>query len=252
MQIIYSKIIFLAAFVMISPSLISQTFINQPHYFVGVDEMHIYKQSNDTLFHLTSFSVNPDSLKEYKRHYKIWAIDLLGENFYALKLERLDTIQMTTEPYPEDRYYIFIYKTNNEGIDFLEQISGLTQSDLQNAQLIKSDYTNNFAFRYYSLHRMYELLKLKRVKTIDDVNRLGKELDDPSYITIVQEYEKARKMPDTYASGLMATIFNSACLKLGYSPVGASVIMIILTSENYDEEKRLKLVNEYYERINPE
>lgn len=49
----------------------SQLLFNEPYYFVGSDEMHVYKQSNDTLYTSTTFSLQPFNLKKYKSHYKI-------------------------------------------------------------------------------------------------------------------------------------------------------------------------------------
>lgn len=234
-------------------SLKSQKFIDEPYYFVGVDEMHVYKQSNDTLYNFTTFSVKNNPKLDFKRnHYKIWGNQDLGKEFFALKVERLDTIPLTTNPYPDERFNIWIYKRTPKKITFLKQISQLKKSEMQNYTLDTLHNNDKYGQTFYSLTYMNELLKLKRVKTKKDVDIINNELNNPEYLEFAEDYQKNNKMPDMYASGLMAMLINKATIKVGYSPIGASVLMNIINSKMYDEDKKRKIIAEYYEKINPE
>lgn len=247
------KFLLILFFVIFFGLLKSQEFIDEPYYFIGVDEMHVYKQSNDTLYNFTTFSVKSDSKLNFKRnHYKIWKNENIGKGFFALKLEKLNTIPLTIKPYPEERFNIFIYKKTPKEISFIKQITQLTKNEMQNYRLDTIHSNDEYGQTYYSLTYMNELLKLKRVKTKKDAEIINNELNNPEYLKIAEDYQKNNKMPEMYASGLMAMLINKASLKVGYSPIGASVVMNIISSRMYDEDKKRKIIAEYYEKINPE
>jgi hypothetical protein len=231
-------------------SINSQVF-KEPYYFIGPDEMHVYKQSHDTLYTSTTFSLQSTNIKKYKSHYKIWDVIEKSTDYIVLKLENLDSIPLTTEPYPEDRFRISFYKKKNKNeLLLLRDISHLTKEAMINYNIDSIQLENNFGMSLYSLSYMKELLRLKKVKTKNDAEEINNELKDSRYLTMVENYKIQNKLLDPYASILAATLINTACLKLGYSPIGASVLMNIINSDKKPKEKE-KIIDEFYKRINP-
>lgn len=233
----------------------SQKFIDQTYYFIGPDEMNIYKQSNDTLYNYTSYSFQePKKNDRIKMHFKILENQKLkkDEEVFALKIERLDSIPLTTEPFPEDRFKILIYKKMDNEIAMLNEKSGLTKTQIETYKVDTINYRNNFGLMYYSKNRMIEFSKLKKIKTSDDVKIINDEMNKPKYLLLAEDYQKNIKVPDGYASGLIATIINKSCLETGYSPIGAGVLINILSSDRFTKLEKTNMIKEYYEKINPE
>lgn len=128
--------------------------------------MHVFKQSNDTLYASTTFSLEPFNIEKYKKHYKIWSVNENQSNLLIVKLESLDSIPLTTNPYPEDRFKISVYQRKNEKeITLIKDIEHLTKEGMAyyHADTIKSN--DNVGLNLYSLSYMKKLLKLKKVKS---------------------------------------------------------------------------------------
>lgn len=227
----------------------AQSFLKNVYFFVGTDEMHYYRQSQDTLYEGVTQAVNPKYIDNYERHYKILELIKRKPNFYILKLERLDTIPLTIHPYPADRFEMLIFKKTDNTLELLQQISSLTRTVLQRYLVDTIPYTNNFSFTYYSLPYMKKLMKLKRVKTMNDANKITEQLKNfANHSNMIKAYKAHNKMPDYYATGLTATIINTICIQSGYCPIGASVTINILKSNATNEQKD-KRIEAYYMRI---
>ncbi|ALR31957.1 hypothetical protein ATE47_16170 [Chryseobacterium sp. IHB B 17019] len=232
-------------------SLINSQVFKEPYYFIGPDEMHVYKQSHDTLYASTTFSLEPFNINKYKSHYKIWDVTEKPSDFIVIKLETLDSIPLTTKPYPEDRFKISIYKNKNgKELIMVRDINHLTKQAMINYNTDTIQLKNNIGMNLYSLSYMKELIKLKKVITKKDTDKIDNELNDPKYIAFIENYKLENKLPDPYASILTASLINTACLNLGYSPIGASFSMNIINSNKKLKEKE-KIIDEFYKRINP-
>ncbi|AYZ14595.1 hypothetical protein EGY05_22895 [Chryseobacterium arthrosphaerae] len=231
-------------------SINSQIF-TESYYFIGSDEMHVCKQSHDTLYVSTTFSLSAFNTKKYRSHYKIWEVMDKSTDFIAIKLESLDSIPLTTNPFPEDRFKISIYKRVNEKeIKLINDISHLTKEKMTNYNMETIQFKNNFGMDMYSLSHMKELLKLKKVANKKDVHKIDNELNKSKYLKLIEDYKKQNQLSDPYASILTATLINTACLNLGYCPIGASFSMNIINSNKKTEDKQ-KIINEFYKRISP-
>jgi len=115
-------------------------------------------QSNDTLYASTTFSLEPFNTEKYKNHYKIWSVDEKRSDFIIIKLESLDSTPLTTDPYPEDRFKISVYKKKNEKeLMLIRDIQHLTKEGMAkyNTDTIQSN--NNLGMNLYSLSYMKEL-----------------------------------------------------------------------------------------------
>lgn len=244
------KTFFIILVLVININMYSQIF-KEPYYVIGPDEMHVYKKSNDTLYTSTTFSLKPSEISNYKSQYKIWDIKENPSDIIIMKVESLDSIPLTTEPYPEDRFRIFVYKKNSATeLTLINDISHLTKQELNTSDTdtIRSD--NSIGMKLYSLSSMKELFKLKKVATKKDVEKINNELNDPKYVAFIEKYTKENKLFDPYASILTANLINTACLNLGYSPIGASVSMNIINSDRATKEKE-QIIKELYERLSP-
>lgn len=227
----------------------AQSFINDPCFFVGVDEMYYYKQSHDTLYAGVAHAVNPKYLTHYDNHFKIWALRKRNPDFYILKVEKLDKLPLTTNPYPDDRYGILIFRKTDKTVSLLQQISSLTKAEMRHYQTDTIHYQNAFAYDYYSLKYMRQLMKLKRVKTLDDAKEIIKWFENPkNYSSLVNNYKAHNKMPDSYGAGLAAALINKICIDLGYCPIGASIAINTLKSNKTKEQKRKK-IERYYKIV---
>jgi len=239
---------FFIFFIILFNHLNSQVF-KELYYFIGSDEMHVYKQSYDTLYTSTTFSLESFDIKKYKNHYKIWDVVDKPSGFIVMKLESLDSIPLTTDPYPENRFKMFIYKKNNEKeLLLIRDVNHLTKNEMTNYNTDTIQVKNNLGMNLYSLSYMKELLKMKRVKIKKDVDEINNELNHPKYLTITENFIRHSRIIDPYASILKATLINTACLGLGYSPIGASFSMSILDSDREEKEKE-KIVKEFYKHI---
>lgn len=244
------KNLFFIFFLGLFSSINSQIF-KQPYYFVGQDEMHVFRQSNDTLYASTTFSLEPFNIEKYKKHYKICSINENQSDLLIVKLESLDSIPLTTDPYPEDRFKISVYQRKNEKeIILIKDIEHLTKEGMAHYHIDTIKSNDNSGMNLYSLSYMKELLNLKKVKSKKDTDKINQELNHPKYLEFAEKYIRQNKLFDPYASILNANLINSACLNLGYSPIGAGFIIDIIKSDNSREEKE-KIINEFYSRINP-
>ena len=168
-----------------------------------------------------------------------------------MKVESLDSIPLTTEPYPDDRFRIFVYKKNgNKELTIINNISHLTKQKMTDYNTDTIQSKTSIGMKLYSLTYMKELLTLKKVVTKKDVDKINEELNDPKYLTFLEDYKKEIKLFDPYASILTANLINTACLNLGYNPIGASFSMNIINSNKKAKEKE-KIINEFYRRLNP-
>src|ERR1035437_33665 len=84
-------------------------FLKEDYNFIGLDgEVRKLHKSNDTLYELKCYIEKP-CIERSEEHYKIIS-SITKNDFTILKLEKLDTLRMTTNPYPETRYAVFVLK----------------------------------------------------------------------------------------------------------------------------------------------
>ena len=81
-----------------------------------------------------------------------------------------------------------------------------------------------------------------------DADKINNELNNPKYLTIIENYKEHNKLPDPYAAILKATLINKACLNLGYTPIGASFAMGILNSDKKIKEKG-NIIEGFYKNL---
>lgn len=225
------------------PFLKAQNFIKEPYYIIGPDEMYKLVQSNDTLYVMPTFNMKNLSLKKgnYQDHYKIWGVQSYKDKGFVLKLEKLDSIQLTDNPYPEERFKIWVYgKPSGKELPLEREYPQLTRKQMEEFPIQDSLFSNEYALTYFSENYMKELSKRKNVRTQKDADAIDQEMErnKSEYIKIIENYKSSKMIRDMYNSGLIATLTNKACLDLGYNPIGANRILRILRSKRTPEEKR--------------
>lgn len=191
-------------------------------FLVADGEVERIKQRNDTLYKFNC--VLPHSTQscfpESGKSYRIIAANR-SDDVTVLKLERLDSISMTTNPYPPTRYSIVALKAvDNKDLGFLPLESDLTKEQLDTIETNVQELENKFFYSYYSDSYLKELAALKRVETKEQANEIVNLIKSEEFEWLVERYKKT-EVPDMYGSGLAAEIINRACIKLGYNPSGA-------------------------------
>jgi len=197
-----------------------QKLLLQDYSFLLTDgEVTKLRQSNDTLYELKCYIDRPCQPRP-KSHYKILSSNRI-EEFVILKLERLDTIPLTTNPYPATRYSLLAFKTiDNKQLGYLPLALGLTRQQLDTVQTDFKLVNEKFFFTFFSDTYLKELSSLKKVMTKDEAKEIIEIAKRDDYKTLVEKYSKTETR-DMYASGLSAEILNRACIEKGFSPIGA-------------------------------
>jgi hypothetical protein len=154
------------------------------------------------------------------KHYKIVSSNTSG-NFVILKLEQLDTIPLTTDPFPETRHSVLALKiTDAKELGYLPLVFGLTKNQLDtirtNAQLLK----DKFFFTFLSDTYLKEIAVLKKVTTKEEAQRIIEMMKNEKFKPLIEKYAKT-ETNDMYNAGLASEILNRACIEKGFNPIGA-------------------------------
>lgn len=212
-------------------------FIKEPYYTIGSDEMSYYYQSKDTLYVYNCDQVITGKPKsKYVSHYKIWDVIEKSPNYLAVKLETLDSLIMSENPYPENRFSINIFKRiNTNELSLERRIWSLRNNEMKDYPIVDSLFVNDFGSVFFSQSYVERFSKLKEISTKDDVGVLLKEMDSKENKQKIKTYENSNM--SLFISGFMETLISKACIKLGYNPINATIILGKLVSE-YPLEKK--------------
>ena len=180
-------------------------------------------QSNDTLYELKCYVDRPCLYKPAK-HYRVLSSDRRGD-FVLLNVERLDTIPLTSDPYPAARYSVLAFKSvNDKQLGYLPLVFSVTKQQLDTIQINVQSLEDKFFFTYFSDNYLREFSALKKLTTKDEVSRLIEALKSDKYKPLAESYAKT-ETKDMYNAGLSAEILNRVCIENGYSPVGAGLVI---------------------------
>jgi len=197
-----------------------QKVLPQDYSFPGTDSgvMKLH-QSNDTLYELRCYVDRP-CYPEPKKHYKIISARKI-EEFTILKLEQLDTIPLTTDPYPATRYSVLALKNiDNNQLGYLPLSLGLTRQQLDTVQTDAQSLKGKFFFTFFSDSFLKELAQLKKVTTKDEAQQIFEAFKSDKFKPLIESYSRTETR-DMYGSMLSAEILNRVCIEKGYNPVGA-------------------------------
>jgi hypothetical protein len=202
----------------------SQKILFQDYSFLGIDgEVRTLRQSSDTLYELKCYIDRPCLVKP-QNHYKILS-SAKEIGIIILKLERLDTISMTTDPYPAARYLILALKeVDNKKLGYLPINYGLTKTQIDTVHTDVQLLRNNFFFTFFSSEYIKELALLKKITTKEQVMEIIELFKTDKFKPLAESYVKT-KTGDMYGSGFSAELLNQACIIKGYNPIGAGLVV---------------------------
>jgi hypothetical protein len=215
------RIIIILLFILPQISFSQVPKILQKDYSFLVTDGEVIKlhQSNDTLYELKCY-INKPCEPRPKDHYKIISSKSL-EGFIILKLESLDTIYLTTDPYPDTRYQLLAIKVyDSSKLGYLTLSNGLTRKQLDTTTTNISLLKDKFFFTYFSDGYLKELSTLKKITTKDEVKEIMETAQKEDFKILAEKYKKTN-INDMYAAGFTAEILNLACIAMGFNPIGA-------------------------------
>ncbi|MEJ7694335.1 hypothetical protein [Daejeonella sp.] len=194
--------------------------MNQDYSFLTADiEVNTLRQGNDILYKLKCYTNQPCQARPAKRYRIIESIKT--GDFTILKLEQLDTLQLTTDPFPLTRYAVHVIKiSDNKQLGYLTLRSGLTRQELDAYQTDFSALREMFFFTYFSVTYLKELSTLKTVTTKAEAQSILDYFKSGNFNSLIETYKKAG-VPDMYGSGLVGELVSRSCIAKGYNPLGA-------------------------------
>lgn len=204
-----------------------QKILLQDYNFLGVDgEVRTLRQSNDTLYVLKCYIDRPCQPKP-SNHYKI--ISSTKEfGIIILKLEGLDTISLTTDPYPVSRYSTLALKdVDSNKLGYLPIDFGFTKTQIDTLHTNIPLLRNKFFFTFFSNEYVKKLSHLKKITTKKEVLELIELSKSDKFKRLAESYSKTNTR-DMYGSGFSAELFNQACIIKGYNPIGAGPAVDLL------------------------
>lgn len=198
----------------------SKKVLSQSYSFLLIDnEVKKYTQSNDTLYQYHCY-VNKPCVPKAEDHYKILSRTNLGE-FVVVKMEKLDTLKLTTEPYPAKRYVVMAFKNiNSLKAGMLELRFGLSKKQLDTVKVTEAFLKDKFFITLFSETYLQQLAKLKPLTTRQEALDIMNESTNQQFNQLIESYKKTDSR-DMYGVRLNAEIFNQICIQKGYNPFGA-------------------------------
>lgn len=223
----------------------AQKLIDEPFYSIGSNDMEYFYQSNDTLYVYKCNSIISKKPKSSpSNHYKILNIVEKPNNYFVVKIEKLDSLVMAKIPYTDNRFSIHIFKKiGSKEISDEKAIIQLTKNEMDNYPIQDSLFNNNFGSTYFSQTYMQEVSKLKKIETEEDAKKIIAEIDSKETQKLISNYQNSNM--SLYSSNFMETLISKFCIKLGYNPTKATVTLGVLISK-YPAELKKKMIEEYY------
>jgi hypothetical protein len=202
----------------------TQKLLTQDYNFLVTDgEISKLHQSNDTLYEFHCYIDRPCQPMPEK-HSKIISLQQT-KDFTILKLEQLDTIPLTTDPYPATRYSVGVFKDiDNKKLGYLKLVSGLTKQQIDTVRIDSNSLNDMFFFTFYSDAYLKELSALKKVTTKIQVLEIMDVVKSNQFKLLAEKYRKT-KTGDMYGTGFSAEILARACIEKGYNPIGAGRVI---------------------------
>jgi hypothetical protein len=210
------KFLLITIFVFISNNVFSQNLLDDTYYFVNGTELFGIKKSNDTIF---EFKCNSDfkCSEKYRKKFKILKTKTIGQK-EILAIERIDSIPLTTNPIPDDRYKIIGFEKIEKGkLKFINEAKSYTLDSLSAIPFEIRILNDKFGFTYYTESFLTELETEYEIST-----ELAEQIfsDLKNNVEQVELYKKT-KTGDIYGSGITAELIATEMIKLKLSPLNA-------------------------------
>jgi hypothetical protein len=209
------KILLTTISLLLFNSIFSQSLLEENYYFVNGTEIFGVKRSNDTIY---QFKCRPDFVcSTYRKTFKILKSKKVGER-EILAIERLDSIKMSANPFPKDRYKIIGFERLEKGkLKIINETKKYTLDSLSKIKFDINLLNEKFGFTYYTKSFLTDL------KTDYEItNKQAKEILEKLKENIKSvKYYESTKTGDIYASGITAELIAIEMIKLDLSPLQA-------------------------------
>lgn len=142
----------------------------------------------------------------------------------VLYLESLDSITLSTDPYPANRFSLLaINKSDSNKIGYLDLNRGFTRADIDTMRLDPLSLKDKFFFSWYGNRYLKVLSVNRKMKTKEDAQSILDLVKSGRFKTLIDQYQKTAPS-DLYGSGLTAELFTRACIEKKIDPVGAGIL----------------------------
>ena len=210
------KILLTSILVFIFNFVLSQNLLDDKYYFVNGTELFGIKISADTIFEFKCNS-NFQCSDNYRKKFKILKNKMVGQK-EILAIERIDSIPLSSNPIPADRYKIIGFEKIGKGkLKFINEAKTYTLDSLSAIPFEIQFLRDKFGFTYYTesflteLQTEYEISREQAQKIFSDIK---------TNIEILELYKKT-KTGDIYGSGITAELIATEMIKLNLSPLNA-------------------------------
>lgn len=194
----------------------AQEILKSKHYFINGEKVFSIQKSNDTLYMFKCTS-NFDCAKKARDHYKILRSKQEG-NRYLLEVEKLDSLQLTTNPIPDERFKLIGFEKISENtIKMISEAQSFTKDSIAKTPFEMKYLDNKFGFTYYTENY------LKSLRTDYTINReFAKEIIESCKrnTEIITQY-KNTNTGDWYNIGISAELLALEMIKRNLSPIRA-------------------------------
>lgn len=188
--------------------------LDDTYYFVNGLEVFGIKQSRDTIYEFKCYA-NLQCQERFRKHYKIiQSKDTL--NWTLVKIERLDSIPLSTEPIRKDRFKLWGFEKMDEGeIRVVTQRTRFTLDSIQSTPIDLLITEERFGFTYYNENF---LTNLKTDYKVDSLTATEIVSGFKNYESLLMLYKKS-EVVDFYGSGITAELTAKELIKRGWSPL---------------------------------
>jgi hypothetical protein len=176
------------------------------------------RQSNDTLYVLSYNGDRPAYQKPASR-YKIIA-EMHLSDFSVWKLEQLDSVVLSKDPFPDARFSVLALKNfNNKKLTYTPLAFELTRTQVDSFDIDVKSMNSPFYFTFFSDTYVTELGLLKTLSVIKDAELIK----DKAIQLIKSEFEKNAENPmfKKYGFALGDEFLNRIYIQSGFNPFGA-------------------------------
>ena len=209
---IMKKIILTSILIFIFNSVFSQNLIDEKYYFVNGNELFGIKISNDSIFEL---KCNSDFQCAVRKRFKILKNKKIGQK-QIFAIERLDSMRLTSNPIPKDRYRIIGFEKIEKGkLKFVNEAKSYTLDSLSKIPFEIQFINDKFGFTYYTESFLTEL-ETDYTINAEQLEKITSNFEN--YIELLELYENT-KTGDMYAIGIIAELIAKEMIKLKLSPL---------------------------------
>ena len=194
----------------------AQEILKSKYYFINGEKVFSIQKSNDTLY-VFKCNSNFDCATKARDHYKIMKSKQNG-NRYLLQLEKLDSLQLTTNPIPDNRFRLIGFeKTSENSFKMISEARSFTKDSIAKIPFEVKYLDNKFGFTYYTENY------LKSFRTDYTITQeIAKEIIESSKNSteILTQYQNTIT-GDIYHTAISAELITLEMIKRNLSPINA-------------------------------